>query len=160
PRDDPAGRTAQHRAGQAPGRRAHPSAGRPLRFAPGGRRRDARQQAAAHQRRGGRQMNVRLTAIALCVVMAGCAQLPDLELAKRARTGGDLQTAENNFRSLAELGYEDAELGLADVLVQRPEPERQAEGEAIYRRAAAHSLQARIKLGKWLAVKENASDAE
>ena len=74
-------------------------------------------------------MNVRLTAIALCVAMAGCAQLPDLELAKRARTGGDLQTAENNFRSLAELGYEDAELGLADVLVQRPEPERQAEGE-------------------------------
>lgn len=105
-------------------------------------------------------MNARLTAIALCVAIGGCAQLPDLELAKRARTGGDLQTAEDNFRPLAELGYADAQVGLADVLVQRPEPERQAEGEAIYRRAAADSLQARIKLGKWLAVKENATEAE
>ncbi|WP_394558459.1 alginate biosynthesis protein AlgK [Aquipseudomonas alcaligenes] len=106
-------------------------------------------------------MNARLSVIALCVAAAaGCAQLPDMELAKQARTGGDLQTAESNFRSLAELGYEDAEVGLADVLVQSPDPQRQAEGEAIYRRAANDSLIARIKLGKWLAVKENASEAE
>lgn len=105
-------------------------------------------------------MNGRLTAIALCVAIGGCAQLPDLELAERAKTGGDLQTAEENFRPLAEMGYEEAEIGLADVLVRSPEPQRQAEGEAIYRRAAADSVQARIKLGKWLAAKEYATEAE
>lgn len=105
-------------------------------------------------------MNARLSAIALCVTLSGCAQLPDLELAERAKTGGDLQVAEDNFRPLAQMGYTDAQLGLADVLVQSPDVQRQAEGEAIYRSAARDSVQARIKLGKWLAVKESATDAE
>jgi alginate biosynthesis protein AlgK len=105
-------------------------------------------------------MNARLSAIALCLTAAGCAQLPDLELAKQARTGGDLQVAEENFRPLAELGYADAELGLADVLVQQPDAARQAEGEAIYRRVAAESPIARVKLGKWLVNKPGATPAE
>lgn len=105
-------------------------------------------------------MNARLSAITLCLAAAGCAQLPDLELAKQARTGGDLKVAEENFRPLAELGYADAELGLADVLVQQPDAARQAEGEAIYRRAATDSPIARVKLGKWLVNKPDATPAE
>lgn len=105
-------------------------------------------------------MNWRLCAMTLCLAQAGCAQLPDIELADRARMGGDLQVAEANYRPLAELGYEDARIGLADVLVQSPDPQRQAEGEAIYREIAGQSQQARVKLGKWLAGKENITPAE
>lgn len=105
-------------------------------------------------------MSARLCAITLCLIQAGCAQLPDIELAERARQGGDLQVAEANFRPLAELGYVDARIGLADVLVQSPDPQRQAQGEAIYREAALQSPQARIKLGKWLAGKQQPTPAE
>ena len=105
-------------------------------------------------------MNLRLCAMTLCLAQAGCAQLPDIELADRARMGGDLQVAEANYRPLAELGYEDARVGLADVLVQSPDAQRQAEGEALYREAARQSPQARVKLGKWLAGKESITPAE
>ena len=105
-------------------------------------------------------MNLRLCAMTLCLAQAGCAQLPDLDLAKQARIGGDLQVAEENYRPLAELGYSDAKVGLADVLVQSPDPVRQAEGEAIYRDSAKTNPDARIKLGKWLAGKENITQAE
>lgn len=105
-------------------------------------------------------MNLRLCAMTLCLAQAGCAQLPDLDLAKQARMGGDLQVAEDNYRPLAEMGYTDAQVGLADVLVQSPDPARQAEGEAIYRASAQTNPDARIKLGKWLASKESITQAE
>ncbi|MEE1949304.1 alginate biosynthesis protein AlgK [Pseudomonas alcaligenes] len=99
-------------------------------------------------------------ALALAAALGGCTQLPDLQLAKRAQTGGDLATAEANFRPLAEQGFVEAQIGLADVLVQSPEAQRQAQGEALYRQAAEVSPLARSKLGKWLAAKEQASVAE
>ena len=52
-------------------------------------------------------------------LLSGCASLPDLQLAKQAKSEGDLATAEANFRGLAEQGYVDGEIGLA-VCVNRP----------------------------------------
>ena len=60
-------------------------------------------------------------ALALAAALGGCTQLPDLQLAKHTQTGGDLATAEANFRPLAEQGFVEAQIGLADVLVQQGE---------------------------------------
>ena len=62
-------------------------------------------------------------------LLSGCASLPDLQLAKQAKSEGDLATAEANFRGLAGQGYVDGEIGLADILVRSPSPERQAQAE-------------------------------
>ena len=86
-------------------------------------------------------------------LLSGCASLPDLQLAKQAKSEGDLATAEANFRGLAEQGYVDGEIGLADILVRSPSPERQAQAEALYRHAQERSPVAAVRLGKWLANK-------
>lgn len=93
-------------------------------------------------------------------LLSGCAGLPDLQLAKQAKASGDLATAESNFRRLAEFGYVDAEVGLADILVRSPSAERQAQGEAIYRNALGRSPEVPVRLGKWLAIKPQASAEE
>lgn len=93
-------------------------------------------------------------------LLSGCASLPDLQLAKQAKSEGDLATAEANFRGLAEQGYVDGEIGLADILVRSPSPERQAQAEALYRHAQERSPVAAVRLGKWLANKPQPTPAE
>lgn len=94
-------------------------------------------------------------------LLTGCAgSLPDLDLAKQAKAGGDLSAAEANFRPLAELGYVEAQIGLADVLIRSTSAQQQAQGEALYRQALAKSPLAAPRLGKWLASKVPNSSAE
>lgn len=94
-------------------------------------------------------------------LLSGCAgSLPDLELAKQAKAGGDLSAAEANFRPLAELGYVEAQIGLADVLIRSASVQQQARGEALYRQALGQSPLAAPRLGKWLAGKEHSSAKE
>lgn len=94
-------------------------------------------------------------------LLSGCAgSLPDLDLAKQAKAGGDLSAAEANFRPLAELGYVEAQIGLADVLIRSTSAQQQAKGEALYRQALAKSPLAAPRLGKWLASKVPNSPAE
>ncbi|MBC9250529.1 hypothetical protein A9179_09615 [Pseudomonas alcaligenes] len=93
-------------------------------------------------------------------LLSGCLSLPDLQLAKQAKNGGDLATAEANFRGLAEQGYVDGEIGLADILVRSPVPEQQAQAEALYRGALGRSPVAAVRLGKWLANKPQPTPQE
>lgn len=94
-------------------------------------------------------------------LLSGCAgSLPDLDLAKQAKAGGDLSAAEANFRPLAELGYVEAQIGLADVLIRSTSAQQQAKGEALYRQALTKSPLAAPRLGKWLASKPLSSPDE
>lgn len=93
-------------------------------------------------------------------LLSGCVALPDLQLAQQAKTNGDLATAEQNFRPLAELGYVDAQIGMADLLVRSPSVAQQAQGEAYYRQALGRSPVAGVRLGKWLVSKPATSQAE
>ncbi|MGG5873312.1 alginate biosynthesis protein AlgK [Pseudomonas peli] len=94
-------------------------------------------------------------------LLTGCAgSLPDLDLAKQAKAGGDLSAAEANFRPLAELGYVEAQIGLADVLIRSASAQQQAQGEALYRQALGQSPLAAPRLGKWLASKTPNSPEE
>lgn len=87
-------------------------------------------------------------------LLSGCMSLPDLQLAKQAKGAGDLTTAQANYQTLAEQGYVDAEIGLADILVRSASPEQQAQGESLYRGAVGRSPLAPVRLGKWLASKQ------
>lgn len=100
-----------------------------------------------------------LGAISLSL-LSGCTALPDLQLARQAKARGDLATAEQNFRPLAEQGYVEAQIGLADLLVRSPVPAQQAQGEGYYRQALGRSPAAGVGLGKWLASKPTPSTAE
>ncbi|RJG09709.1 sel1 repeat family protein [Pseudomonas cavernicola] len=93
-------------------------------------------------------------------LLSGCMTLPDLQLAKQAKSSGDLVTAEQNYRALAEQGYVDAQIGLADLLVRGASVEQQEQGEDLYRRAIGRSAEAPVRLGKWLASKPLPSPAE
>ena len=55
--------------------------------------------------------------LALAVSLAGCAGLPDQRLANEALKRGDTATAAQNYRALADLGYSEAQVGLADIQV-------------------------------------------
>ncbi|OHC34436.1 MAG: hypothetical protein A2Y50_03915 [Pseudomonadales bacterium RIFCSPLOWO2_12_59_9] len=100
-----------------------------------------------------------LGAISLSL-LSGCTALPDLQLARQAKARGDLATAQANFRPLAEQGYVDAQIGLADLLVRSPLPAQQGQGEGYYRQALGRSPAAGVGLGKWLASKPAPSPAE
>lgn len=94
-------------------------------------------------------------------LLTGCAgSLPDLDLGKQAKAGGDLSAAAANFRPLAERGYVDAQIGLADVLIRSASAQEQAQGEALYRQALTQSPLAAPRLGKWLANKPMNSPQE
>ncbi|MDP3845021.1 MAG: alginate biosynthesis protein AlgK [Pseudomonas sp.] len=93
-------------------------------------------------------------------LLSGCTALPDLQLARQAKAQGDLATAEENFRPLAEQGYVDAQMGMADLLVRSPLPAQQAQAEGYYRQALGRSPAAAVGLGKWLASKPAPSAVE
>jgi len=108
---------------------------------------------------------VNLTKPLLLSALAGltaCANLdlPDQRLAKDALRRGDTQTAERHFRQLAELGFTEAQLGLAGLQVASGDPEQLRKAEQTYRMALDSSPRAKARLGKLLARKPAASEAE
>ncbi len=95
--------------------------------------------------------------LSLAVGLAGCAGLPDQRLANEALKNGDTVTAERNFRALAEMGYSDAAVGLADLQVASGTPEDLVKAEQTYRQAMDESPRAKARLGRLLARKPDAS---
>lgn len=65
-----------------------------------------------------------LCALALAVSLAGCAGLPDQRLANEALKRGDTALAQQNYQQLADLGYSEAQVGLADIQVDSHDPEQ------------------------------------
>ncbi len=101
-----------------------------------------------------------LCALALAIGLGGCAGLPDQRLANQALKNGDTATAERNYRQLADLGYSEAQVGLADIQVETRDPAQLKQAEATYRAAAEISPRAQARLGRLLAAKPDASEAE
>jgi alginate biosynthesis protein AlgK len=99
-------------------------------------------------------------ALAVAFGLAGCAGLPDQRLANEALKSGNVALAQQNYQQLANLGYADAQVGLADIWVESGDPAQLAKAEAAYRAAAATSPRAAARLGKLLAAKPNSTEAE
>ena len=101
-----------------------------------------------------------LLSLAVAIGLSGCAGLPDQRLANEALKNGDTALAEQNYRQLADLGYSDAQVGLADIQVASRDPAQMREAEATYRAAAQTSPRAQSRLGRLLAAKPDATEAE
>ncbi|MGJ7517944.1 alginate biosynthesis TPR repeat lipoprotein AlgK [Pseudomonas baetica] len=101
-----------------------------------------------------------LCAVALAVSLAGCAGLPDQRLANEALKRGDTATAAANYQQLADLGYSEAQVGLADIQVDSRDPAQMKQAEATYRAAASVSPRAQARLGRLLVAKPGATEAE
>ena len=99
-------------------------------------------------------------ALALAVSLAGCAGLPDQRLANEALKRGDTALAERNYQQLADLGYSEAQVGLADIQVETRDPAKLKQAEATYRAAAQISPRAQARLGRLLVAKPDSSQAE
>ena len=108
------------------------------------------------------RLTLALLALSLTALLPGCAELPDQRLAAAALQRGDTATAERHFRQLAELGYADAQIGLADLQLAGGSAEDRLAAENTYRQALAldNSPRTRARLGKLLARKPEASPAE
>ncbi len=101
-----------------------------------------------------------LCAVALAVSLAGCAGLPDQRLANEALKRGDTTLAAQNYQQLADLGYSEAQVGLADLQVDSRDPAQIKKAEATYRAAASVSPRAQARLGRLLVAKPGATEAE
>lgn len=101
-----------------------------------------------------------LCSLAVVLVLAGCASLPDQRLGREAYLRGDIDTAERNFRQLADLGYVEARLGLAELYVNSGDPAQIQEAKAIYRQLAGQSSHVAARLGRLLAGSPDASAAD
>ena len=101
-----------------------------------------------------------LCALALAVSLAGCAGLPDQRLANEALKRGDTATAAQNYQQLADLGYSEAQVGLADIQVDSRDPAQMQQAEATYRAAASVSPRAQARLGRLLVAKPGSTEAE
>ena len=99
-------------------------------------------------------------ALALAISLTGCAGLPDQRLANEALKRGDTVTAQQNYQQLADLGYSEAQVGLADIQVTTRDPEQIRQAEATYRAAADTSPRAQARLGRLLVAKPGATEAE
>lgn len=113
-----------------------------------------------HSSPSGSSSRMMLCSLALAVSLAGCAGLPDQRLANEALKRGDTALAEQNYRQLADLGYSEAQVGLADIQVETRDPAKLKEAEATYRAAAEISPRAQARLGRLLAAKPGATEAE
>ena len=98
--------------------------------------------------------------LALAVSLAGCAGLPDQRLANEALKRGDTATAAANYQQLADLGYSEAQVGLADIQVDSRDPAQMKQAEATYRAAASVSPRAQARLGRLLVAKPGSTEAE
>jgi len=101
-----------------------------------------------------------LLSLAVAISLSGCAGLPDQRLANEALKRGDTTMAEQNYRQLADLGYSDAQVGLADIQVETRDPAKLKEAEATYRAAAETSPRAQARLGRLLVARPDATEAE
>ncbi|WP_375538992.1 alginate biosynthesis TPR repeat lipoprotein AlgK [Pseudomonas frederiksbergensis] len=101
-----------------------------------------------------------LCALALAVGLSGCAGLPDQRLANEALKRGDTTLAAQNYQQLADLGYSEAQVGLADLQVDSRDPAQIKKAEATYRAAASVSPRAQARLGRLLVAKPGATEAE
>ena len=103
----------------------------------------------------------KITALCLlAIALAGCSGLPDQRLANEALKRGDIATAQQNYQVLADLGYTEAQVGLADIWMQSRDAGQLKKAEATYRAAAKTSPRAKARLGRLLAAKPGASEAE
>lgn len=107
-----------------------------------------------------KRANLGLCALAAAITLAGCAGLPDQRLANEALKRGDTALAERNYKALADLGYSEAQVGLADIKVATRDPSQIKEAEATYRAAAATSPRAQARLGRLLVAKPDSTQAE
>jgi alginate biosynthesis protein AlgK len=103
---------------------------------------------------------LKITGLAIAISLAGCSGLPDQRLANEALKRGDTALAERNYRQLADLGYSDAQVGLADIQVGTRDPAQIKAAEATYRAAVDTSPRAQARLGRLLVAKPDASEAE
>lgn len=110
--------------------------------------------------RNARPLATPLLTLTLALGLSACANLPDQRLAVAALKQGDHATAEQHFRQLAELGYVDAQIGLADLQLASGSAEGLEQAEQTYRSALDGSPRAQARLGKLLARKPAASPAE
>ncbi|BAQ72721.1 alginate biosynthesis protein AlgK [Pseudomonas sp. Os17] len=94
------------------------------------------------------------------LALAGCAGLPDQRLANEALKRGDTALAQQNYRQLADLGYSEAQVGLADIQVESRDPAQIKQAEATYRAAADVSPRAQARLGRLLVAKPGSTEAE
>ncbi|WP_413792494.1 alginate biosynthesis TPR repeat lipoprotein AlgK [Pseudomonas sp. N4] len=101
-----------------------------------------------------------LCALTLAVSLSGCAGLPDQRLANEALKRGDTALAQQNYQQLADLGYSEAQVGLADIQVDSRDPEQMKKAEATYRAAADISPRAQARLGRLLVAKPGSTEAE
>lgn len=101
-----------------------------------------------------------LCSLALALSLAGCAGLPDQRLANEALKRGDTALAQQNYRQLADLGYSEAQVGLADIQVESRDPAQIQQAEATYRAAADTSPRAQARLGRLLVAKPGSTEAE
>ncbi|MDB6142575.1 MAG: alginate biosynthesis protein AlgK [Pseudomonas sp.] len=101
-----------------------------------------------------------LLSLAVAISLSGCAGLPDQRLANEALKRGDTALAAQNYRQLADLGYSDAQVGLADIQVETRDPEQLKLAEATYRAAADTSPRAQARLGRLLVARPDATEAE
>jgi alginate biosynthesis protein AlgK len=99
-------------------------------------------------------------ALALAISLAGCAGLPDQRLANEALKRGDTALAAQNYKQLAELGYCEAQVGLADIQVDSHDPAQVKQAEATYRAAVDTSPRAQARLGRLLVAKPGSTEAE
>ena len=106
-----------------------------------------------------RTLPVPLT-LAMAIALAGCAGLPDQRLANEALKRGDTALAQQNYKQLADLGYSEAQVGLADLQVESRDPAQITAAEATYRAAADISPRAQARLGRLLVAKPGSTDAE
>ena len=98
--------------------------------------------------------------LALAVSLAGCAGLPDQRLANEALKRGDTALAAQNYKQLADLGYSEAQVGMADIQVDSRDPAQMKQAEATYRAAASVSPRAQARLGRLLVAKPGSTEAE
>ena len=98
--------------------------------------------------------------LAMAIALAGCAGLPDQRLANEALKRGDTALAQQNYKQLADLGYSEAQVGLADIQVDSHDPAQIKQAEATYRAAADVSPRAQARLGRLLVAKPGSTEAE
>ncbi|MGY4815285.1 alginate biosynthesis TPR repeat lipoprotein AlgK [Pseudomonas chlororaphis subsp. piscium] len=101
-----------------------------------------------------------LLPLVTAIALVGCAGLPDQRLANEALKRGDTVLAEQNYRQLADLGYSDAQVGLADIQMETRDPAKIKQAEATYRAAADTSPRAQARLGRLLVAKPGSTEAE
>lgn len=86
-----------------------------------------------------------------CLLVGGCAQIPDVGMGRQALAQGNKEEALWHFQKLAEKGIPEAQVALANMKSLSHDKREQALAARWYREAAPHSERAKTQLGKLLA---------